>query len=124
MAARSEAALFFIEADMFSHYTVFKNRMVFPLVAVLWIRDDLARIRILPFKPGQLNNCQIWSVYQHNGTAARFLKHFLDFLMKYVPMQLKTNWTIMKKNLQNFYSFSCQKSQIRIQIRYNYSGSN
>jgi hypothetical protein len=40
--------------------------------AVLWIRNDL--VRILHFKPCQLNIWQILCV--HNGTAARLFNNF------------------------------------------------
>jgi hypothetical protein len=41
------------------------------------MRPIKIRIRILPFKPGQENKCQILRV--HNGTAARLLKHLMIF---------------------------------------------
>jgi hypothetical protein len=59
---------------------------------VLWIRNDLVRMRILlfrsfciripPFKRGQINKWQISN--KRNDTADRLLKHFKDFLRKYV----------------------------------------
>ncbi len=37
---------------------------------------------MVPFTPSQINNWQILNV--HNWTAARFFKHFKDFLRKYI----------------------------------------
>ncbi len=42
--------------------------------AVLWIRNDFNRIRILLFKPGQLNKRKILRV--HNGTTETLFMHF------------------------------------------------
>ncbi len=62
-----------------------KKKNSWKFLLMLWIRNDLVRIRILTFKPGQLNNYQIFSV--HNGTAARFFFSFYDILGKYICTQ-------------------------------------
>jgi hypothetical protein len=50
------------------------------------------RIRILPVKPGQLNNWRIF-LSLHTGTVGRNLKHFEDFLV---------NMYVIKDQLDHF----------------------
>ncbi len=92
---------------------------------VLWIRNDLVRMRILlfrslwiripPFKPGQINKWQISN--KRNDTADRLLKHFKDFLRKYVVQQSKKNRKEEKLAKITRIFLSQRPDRIRICIR-------
>jgi len=94
------------------------------ILGVLWILNDLVRIRfllfrsfrILPFKTDQQNHWQILSV--HDGTSEKNLHTFKDFQGKYVCNQRKIyhfEEEEVAENLQIFLSGSdlAKKSLIR-----------
>ncbi len=86
-------------------------------LAGLWIRNDLTwirillfrsfRIRILPFKPGQLNHQQILCVLYIKGLLQNFSRFFKEMCTESNTIQ-----TIFKKKMQKYTDFNVK------QVRY------